>query len=132
MQRLREGHDAECAVVIHPRKDRVFTLEGPRAAGHDASQWYPQQGARRHKGATTIATDNVSESFRPIQHHSCRTNLDKTTVHLSSPPRRVSEVKMAMGTETRVPDGFYPIRRWVWNYISTRGYINGQHHVPIG
>jgi hypothetical protein len=40
-------------------------------------------------------------------------------------------LEMAMIPETRVPDGFYPIRRRVWN-ISTRGYINGQHHVPIG
>jgi hypothetical protein len=30
------------------------------------------------------------------------------------------------------PKPEYPIRRHVWNYISTRGYINGQHHVPIG
>jgi hypothetical protein len=41
-------------------------------------------------------------------------------------------VEMAMGTQNRVPNGFCPIRRRVWNYISTRGYINGQHHVPIG
>ena len=27
--------------------------------------------------------------------------------------------------EIRVPDGFYPIRRWVWNEFSTRGYVIG-------
>jgi hypothetical protein len=91
MQRLQEGQDAKCIVVAHPRKDRVFTLENPRAGGHDASQWCPQQGVRRHSGATTIATNNVSESFRPIQNRSCRTNLDKTTVHPSTPPRHLSE-----------------------------------------
>ena len=34
--------------------------------------------------------------------------------------------------ETRVPDGFYPIRRRVWNDFSTRGYIIGQNPIPIG
>ena len=34
--------------------------------------------------------------------------------------------------ETRVPDGFYPIRRRVWNEFSTRGYIIGQNLVPVG
>ena len=27
--------------------------------------------------------------------------------------------------ETRLPDGFYPIRQWVWNDFYTRGYDNG-------
>lgn len=38
----------------------------PCSRGHDASQWCPQQVERRHKGATTIATDiDVSEDLRP-------------------------------------------------------------------
>jgi AcrR family transcriptional regulator len=91
MRRLQEGHGAKCVVIAHPRKDRAFTPERPRAAGHSASQWCPQQGARRHKGASTIATENVSESFHSIQHRPCRTNLDKTIVHPSTPPRRLPE-----------------------------------------
>ena len=34
--------------------------------------------------------------------------------------------------ETRVPDGFYPIKRRVWNEFSTRGYVIGQNPIPIG
>ena len=34
--------------------------------------------------------------------------------------------------ETRVPDGFYPIRRRVWKTFCTRGYVIGRILVPIG
>jgi hypothetical protein len=34
--------------------------------------------------------------------------------------------------ETRVPDGFYPIRRWVRKELRTRGYVIGQNLIPIG
>jgi hypothetical protein len=43
-------------------------------------------------GAATIATDKaVREGFRPIQHRSCSTTLDKTVAHLISPLRRQPE-----------------------------------------
>ena len=34
--------------------------------------------------------------------------------------------------ETRVPDGFYPIRMRVWNRFYTRGYVIGRNPLPIG
>jgi hypothetical protein len=34
--------------------------------------------------------------------------------------------------ETRLPDGYYPIKRRVWDEFSTRGYVIGQNLIPIG
>jgi hypothetical protein len=48
------------------------------------------------------------------------------------PPGFLGPSWLSPTPETRVLDGFYPIRRRVWNYIFTCGYINVQHHVPIG
>jgi hypothetical protein len=42
-------------------------------------------------GAATIATDHVLKSFRPVEHHSCRTNVDKTVNYPSSPLRRLPD-----------------------------------------
>jgi hypothetical protein len=39
--------------------------------------------------------------------------------------------EMATVPETRVPDGFYPIKRRVWNKFSTSGYVIGQNLIPI-
>jgi hypothetical protein len=40
-------------------------------------------GSPNKERNTTIATNNVNESFPPIQHHSYHTNLDKKVVHPS-------------------------------------------------
>ena len=48
------------------------------------------------------------------------------------PPHHQPNSRWQWVPETRVPDGFYPIRRRVWNEFSIRGYIIGQNLVPVG
>ena len=43
-----------------------------------------------------------------------------------------ARLKMATVPETRVPDGFYPIRRRVWKTFCTHGYVIGRVLIPIG
>ena len=60
------------------------------------------------------------------------------TVDLPQEPAGVGRSATALESkwqrvpETRVPDGFYLIRRWVWKTFYTHGYVIGRILVPIG
>jgi hypothetical protein len=70
----------------HIHKGWGFHLGEPRATGHSASQWCPQQGERRHKGAVTIATNKeLVEAFTQFN-----TNAVAQLGQARSPPQLIS------------------------------------------
>jgi hypothetical protein len=42
------------------------------------------------------------------------------------------QLEMATGIRNLSTDGYYPIKRWIWDKFSTRGYVIRQNPIPIG